>query len=250
MASNEAEADWVKPAARFANFQATSAAAGAQGVEENKSDDSMFEQLLAAMAKQTAQTEEGLSPMRESQVQSQQAQTNFMQMMGAIFASQEHQRVTNAWVTSSIARISASSGCASEAAPEPQPIITMPLALVRFGGVTAEVTADPGVTMTTMLHRTLRPQPDRRHSQPVRGGGVLRHLPPTRASGTRRHARRRVGVLPRRPQQRSLAPADLRPARRAPRLAMARHRCRRRWTGSIMTMMTHGVMMNSGQRRC
>ena len=49
-ASGEAEADWVKPAARFANFQATSATAGAQGVEESKNNDSKFDQLLAAMA--------------------------------------------------------------------------------------------------------------------------------------------------------------------------------------------------------
>ena len=51
-AANETDADWVKPAARFANFQATSAAAGAKGVEEsNKGDEPKFIQLLAAMAK-------------------------------------------------------------------------------------------------------------------------------------------------------------------------------------------------------
>jgi hypothetical protein len=70
LASNETEADWVNLAARFANFQATSAAAGAQGVEENNSDDSKFDQLLAAMAKQTAQTEAGLAQMSETQAQS------------------------------------------------------------------------------------------------------------------------------------------------------------------------------------
>ena len=39
-AANEAEADWVKPAARFASFQATSAAAGAKGIEESKGGES------------------------------------------------------------------------------------------------------------------------------------------------------------------------------------------------------------------
>ena len=143
-AANETDADWVKPAARFANFQATSAAAGAKRVEESKGDESKFDQLLAAMAKQTAQTDAGLTQMREAQAQAQQAQTQMMQMMGAIFANQEQQRLTNAWVTSSITNISASSGCATEAAPTPQPIITLPPALVRLGGGAA----NPGVTVT------------------------------------------------------------------------------------------------------
>ena len=64
-AANETDADWVKPAARFANFQATSAAAGAKEVEESKGDEPKFDQLLAAMAKQTAQTDAGLTQMRE-----------------------------------------------------------------------------------------------------------------------------------------------------------------------------------------
>ena len=67
-----------------------------------------------------------------------------MQMMGEIFTNQEQQRLTNARVTSSITNISASSGCAIEAAPTPQPIITLPSALVRLGGVAA----NPGVTVT------------------------------------------------------------------------------------------------------
>ena len=46
VSSGEKEADWVKPAARFANFQATSAAAGAKGVEESKGDESKFDQLI------------------------------------------------------------------------------------------------------------------------------------------------------------------------------------------------------------
>ena len=49
-ASGETEADWAKPAARFANFQATSAAAVKQGVEESKNSESKFDQLLAVMA--------------------------------------------------------------------------------------------------------------------------------------------------------------------------------------------------------
>ena len=71
--SGEAEADWVKSAARFVNFQATSAAAGAKGVEESKGEDSKFDQLLAAMATQATQTETGLCQMRETQAQAQQA---------------------------------------------------------------------------------------------------------------------------------------------------------------------------------
>ena len=118
--------------------------AGAKGVEENKSDESKFDHFFVAMAKQTAQPEEGLPQMREAQVASQQAQTSMMQMMGSIFANQEQQRLTNAWVTSSITNISASSGCAIEAALAPQPIITMPPALVRLGGVAT----NPGVTVT------------------------------------------------------------------------------------------------------
>jgi hypothetical protein len=94
-ASGETEADWVKPAARFANFQATSAAAGKQGDEESKDSDSKFDQLLAAMATQAAQTEQGMAQMRETQAQAQQAQTQLMQMLGMIFAGQEQQRVTN-----------------------------------------------------------------------------------------------------------------------------------------------------------
>ena len=134
-AANETAADWVKPAAaRFANFQATSAAAGAKGVEESKGDESKFDQLLAAMAKQTAQTDAGLTQMREAQAQAQQAQTQMMQMMRAIFANQEQKRLTNTWVTNSITNISESSGCAIEAAPTPQPIITLPPALVRLVG--------------------------------------------------------------------------------------------------------------------
>ena len=138
-APRETEADWVKPAARFANFQATSAAAGAQGVEENKSDDSKFDQLLAAMAKQAAQTEAVLAQMRDTQAQSQQAQTNLMQMM-MIFAGQEQQRLTNEWATSSITSISASSGCAIEAAPHPQAPIQMPPALIQGGWVAGVLT--------------------------------------------------------------------------------------------------------------
>ena len=81
--------------------------------------------------------------MRETQAQAQQAQTKLMQMMGMIFAGQEQQRLTNEWVTSSITIISASSGCAIEAAPGPQAAITTPPALVRF----ARVASDPDAMM-------------------------------------------------------------------------------------------------------
>ena len=145
-ASGETEADWVKPAARFAKFQATSAAAGKQGGEESKDSDSKFDQLLAAMATQAAQTEQGMAQMRETQAQAQQAQTQLMQILGMIFAGQEQQRVTNGWVASSITTISASSGCAIEAAPEPQVAITMSPALVRFSKVAPD--SDAMVTNT------------------------------------------------------------------------------------------------------
>ena len=57
-----------------------------------------------------------------------------MQLLGAIFANQEYQRLTDTWVTNSITNISASSGCAIEAAPTPQPVITLLPALVRLAG--------------------------------------------------------------------------------------------------------------------
>jgi hypothetical protein len=64
-ASGETEADWVKPAARFAIFQATSEAAAKPGAEQSKESDSKFDQLLAAMATQAAQTEQGMAQMRK-----------------------------------------------------------------------------------------------------------------------------------------------------------------------------------------
>ena len=85
-ASGEAESDWVKPAARFANFQATSAAATAKGTEESKGEESKFEQLMAVIATQSTQNEQGLNQMREAQAQTQQAQSQIMQLMGIIFA--------------------------------------------------------------------------------------------------------------------------------------------------------------------
>ena len=85
-ASEEAESDWVKPAARFANFQATSAAATAKGTEESKGEESKFEQLMAVIATQSTQNEQGLNQMREAQAQTQQAQSQIMQLMGIIFA--------------------------------------------------------------------------------------------------------------------------------------------------------------------
>ena len=52
-------------------------------------------------------------------------------MMAPIFANQEHQRLTNTWVTNPITDISSRSGCAIEAAPTPQPVVTLPPARVR-----------------------------------------------------------------------------------------------------------------------
>ena len=55
-----------------------------------------------------------------------------MQMMAMMFAGQEQQRLTNAWVVQSMEAISASAGCAIEAAPASQEIVTLPPALVRM----------------------------------------------------------------------------------------------------------------------
>ena len=74
-ASGEAESDWVKPAERFANFQATSSAATAKGTEESKGEETQFGQLMAVVATQSAQNEQGLAQMREAQAQTQQAQS-------------------------------------------------------------------------------------------------------------------------------------------------------------------------------
>ena len=70
--------------------------------------------------------------MREAQTQQQQTQTQIMQMLAMVFAGQEQQRVTNVWVAKSMEAISASSGCAIEAAPASQEIVTLPPALVRM----------------------------------------------------------------------------------------------------------------------
>ena len=136
-ASGEAVSDWVKPAARFANFQATSAAATDKGTKKSKGEETKFDQLLAVMATQSAQNEQGLAQMREAQAQTQQAQSQIMQMMGLVFAGQEQQRLTNGWVAKSMQAISASSGCAIEAAPAPQEIVALPPAPVRMVTQTA-----------------------------------------------------------------------------------------------------------------
>ena len=104
----------------------------AKGVEESKGEDSQFNKLMAAMTAQNAQHEKGLTQMREAQAQQQQTQTQIMQMMAMMFAGQEQQRVTNAWVAKSMEAISASSGCAIEALPATQEIVTLPPALVRM----------------------------------------------------------------------------------------------------------------------
>ena len=147
-ASGEAEADWVKPAARFQNFQATSAAATAKGVEESKEDDSKFDRLMAAMAEQNAQQDKNLTQIREAQTQSQQAQTQLMQMMAMVYAGQEQQRLANAWVVQSVEAISTSSGCAIEAPPASHELVELPPALVRMTQSAAQgaKTIDPKST--------------------------------------------------------------------------------------------------------
>ena len=133
-APGEAEAGWAKPAARFQNFQATAAAAEAEakGTEESKGDGSQLDRPMAAFTTQSTQHEQGLTQIREAQAQQQQAQTQLLQMMAMMFAGQEQQRLTNAWVVQSMEAISASSGCAIEAAPASQEIATLPPALVRM----------------------------------------------------------------------------------------------------------------------
>ena len=81
-ASGEAESDWVEPAARFQNFQATSAEVVAKGTEETKGEETQFSQLVALMVTRNAQNEQGMAQMREAREQTQQAQAQFMQLMG------------------------------------------------------------------------------------------------------------------------------------------------------------------------
>ena len=243
--SGEAESDWVKPAARFANFQAASAAATAKGTEESKSEESKFEQLLATMATQAAQAERNLSQMRETQAQPQQSQSQMMQILGMIFAGQEQQRLTNGWVTESITTISASSGCAIEAAPAPQAAIAMLPALVPFAAQSAPAgaTPDPDLMVTEATSATAAAG-STTPAAGTSGGRGARRSPPARASGPSRDVRR-TEVLPRRLRRRSRAPLALRPARRAGyRRTTARLRRLRRWTGLAMaTMTTCNTMM-------
>ena len=84
------------------------------------------------MTTQNSQHEQGLAQMREAQAQQQQTQTHIMQMLAMVYAGQEQQRVTNIWVAKSMETISASSGCAIEAAPASQEIVALPHALVRM----------------------------------------------------------------------------------------------------------------------
>ena len=143
-ASGEAEADWIKPAARFQNFQATSAAATAKGVEESKEHDSKLDRVLEAMAAQQAQTDKNLTQIHEAQTQAQQAQTQMMQLMAMMYSGQERQRVQNEWVVRSVEAISSSSGCAIEAPPASQDLVELPPALVRMTQATPQGTAIVG----------------------------------------------------------------------------------------------------------
>ena len=61
-----------------------------------------------------------------------QTQTQIMQVLAMVYAGQEQQRVTNVWVAKSVEAISASTGCALEAAPASQEIVALPPALVRM----------------------------------------------------------------------------------------------------------------------
>ena len=66
--SGKIKVDWVKLAARFSNFQATSAAAGAKGVEENKGDWPMSGFLVPSRASLRARAV--LSRLRRSRKRS------------------------------------------------------------------------------------------------------------------------------------------------------------------------------------
>ena len=61
-----------------------------------------------------------------------QTQTHIMQVLAMVYAGQEQQRVTNVRVAKSVEAISASTGCALEAAPASQEIVALPPALVRM----------------------------------------------------------------------------------------------------------------------
>ena len=136
-----------------------------------------------------------------------------MQMMEAVFANQEHQRLTNAWVTNSITNISASSGCAIEAAPAPQLVITLPPAIVRLVGTAA----NPDVTVTPV--------------QPNAAAATVAPAPTARSEGEGA-ANASSDARKWSPKARSLAgggaasstAAAIMSARRACRLAMVRHR--------------------------
>ena len=60
-AAQETDANRIKPAARFAIFQATSTAAAGHPAEERKGEGSKLDQLLEAMARRDAQTDAGLA---------------------------------------------------------------------------------------------------------------------------------------------------------------------------------------------
>ena len=148
----------------------------AKGTEESKGEDSKLEQLMAAMTTQNAQHEQGLAQMREAQALTQQTQTQIMQMMGMMYAGQEQQRVTNLWVAKSMETISASSGCAIEAAPAPQEIVALPPALVRMaqsapGG--AESLVDPMVTESVMATAAAAADAAAPMAAASEGGGAL-----------------------------------------------------------------------------
>ena len=98
-----------------------------------------------------------------------------MQMVGMIFAGQEQQRLTDEWVTSSITSISASSGCAIDAAPESQAAITMPPTLVRFAGVTS----DPDAMVTETANTAAATGSPALAASARGGGGAM--APPSNA---------------------------------------------------------------------
>ena len=171
-ACGESASDWIKPAARFHNFQATSAAAEAKETEESKVDGSQFDRMMAAMAAQNAQQDKNLTQIREAQAQSQQAQTQLMQMMAMMYAGQEQQRLTNTWVAQSIEAISASAGCAIEAPPASQEIVTLPPALVRMAQSAAQGATAAGPMATELAAAEPAVSPEASKVATNAGGGA------------------------------------------------------------------------------
>ena len=83
-----------------------------------------------------------------------------MQMMAMMYAGQEQQRLTNTWVVQSMEAISASAGCAIEAPPASQEIVTLSPALVRMAQSAAQgaAAADPMATEMAAAEPAVSPE--------------------------------------------------------------------------------------------